>query len=398
VDRRLVVHAQEAQTVRRIFRKHAELGSVHKLKEALDAEGILSKDRKTKSGRVWGGKPLARGALYAMLQNRIYLGEVVHKGKSYPGEHEAIIDRELWDQVQEKLKANRVAWERGAGAKDPSLLAGLLHDDLGERMTPTHAVKRGKRYRYYVSRPLVLNPKSAAKGGRRIPAGDIEQVVTQRLQAFLSSDKELLDAVGAFVPDAMEQKRLVDAAASLAKEWPRLERAKVRGLMRASIPRIDIHPERVDILISPARLAGVLRDDPADPSPADDGASSDTHLTLSVPARLRRTGMELKMLVEGESRHEGKTDRSLVRLIVKAHALREKLEAGGGMDIGGMTKRWGTGRCYVTRLLRLTFLAPDITQAILEGCHPKDLTAARLMRSTRFPLGWREQREALGFA
>ena len=173
LDRKLVVHAQEAQTVRHIFRKYAELASVHKLKEALDAEGILSKDRKTKSGRVWGGKPLARGALYLMLQNRTYRGEVAHKGKSYPGEHEAIVDRELWDEVQRILAANRVARERGSGAKDPILLAGLLHDDLWERMIPTHAVKKGKRYRYYVSRPLVLNPKSAAKGGRRIPAGDI---------------------------------------------------------------------------------------------------------------------------------------------------------------------------------------------------------------------------------
>ncbi|OGL64941.1 MAG: hypothetical protein A3J27_01085, partial [Candidatus Tectomicrobia bacterium RIFCSPLOWO2_12_FULL_69_37] len=391
-------HAQEAQTVRHIFRKYAELASVHKLKEALDAEGILSKDRKTKSGRVWGGKPLARGALYLMLQNRTYRGEVAHKGKSYPGEHEAIVDRELWDEVQRILAANRVARERGSGAKDPSLLAGLLHDDLGERMTPTHAVKKGRRYRYYVSRPLVLNPKSAAKGGRRIPAGDIETVVTRRLQAFLSSDRDLLDAAGAFVPDGIEQQRLVDAAASLAKEWPHLDRAKVRELLLASIPRIDIHPERVDIQVSPARLAGVLRGDPGSLSPENDGASGDAHLTLTVPARLKRTGMEMRMLVKGETRNTGKADRSLVRLIVKSYALKERLGIDGGMDVGGMTKRWGTGRCYVMRLLRLTFLAPDITKAILEGRHPKDLTAARLMRSTRFPLGWREQREALGFA
>jgi hypothetical protein len=99
-----------------------------------------------------------------------------------------------------------------------------------------------------------------------------------------------------------------------------------------------------------------------------------------------------------EVRAGGKADRSLVRLIVKAHALKEKLGSGHGLDVGGMTRRWGTGRCYVTRLLRLTFLAPDITKAILEGRHPRDLSAARLMRSTRFPLSWREQREVLGFA
>ncbi|MBI4426000.1 MAG: recombinase family protein, partial [Candidatus Kerfeldbacteria bacterium] len=356
MDRRLVVQAQEVQTVRHIFRKYAELGSVHRLKEALDAEGILSKTRKSQSGRVWGGKPLARGALYLMLQNRVYLGEVVHKGQAYPGEHEAIIDPELWEKVQRTLKANRVSRERGAGAKDPSLLGGMLHDDLGERMTPTHAVKKGKRYRYYVSRTLVLNPKSAARGGRRIPAGDIEHIVLGRLQALLANDKELIDAVGPFVLDAFDQKRLLDAATPLMKEWPHLERSKVRALVLASISRIDIQPERVDILISPARLVGFLRGEPGGPPPTDVDSSREALLTLTVPARLRRTGMEMRMLVEGEIRHAGKADRSLVRLIVKAHALKEKFGSGGGLDVGGMTRRWGTGRCYITRLLRLTFL------------------------------------------
>ncbi len=105
----------------------------------------------------------------------------------------------------------------------------------------------------------------------------------------------------------------------------------------------------------------------------------------------------MKMLVDGEVANGRKADRSLVRLIVKAHALKETLTSGGTMDLGGMTRRWGTGRFYFTRLIRITFLAPDITRAILEGRHPKDLTAARLMRETHFPLDWHEQREALGF-
>jgi hypothetical protein len=170
----------------------------------------------------------------------------------------------------------------------------------------------------------------------------------------------------------------------------------VRDLILALIFRINVHLDRVDIRISPARLAETLNG--GDKVLAKKDTTEDTYLTLSVPARLRRTGMEMKMLVDGEARNAGKADRSLVRLIVKAHALREKLESHGGIGLGGMTRRFGTGRAYHTRLLRLTFLAPDITKAILEGRHPKDLNAARLMRSTRFPLSWREQRESLGFA
>ena len=396
VDRKLSIHAQDAQTVRRIFQKYAELGSVRKLKEALDAAGIVSKVRKTHTGRIWGGRPFARGALYAMLQNRIYLGEIVHKGEAYPGEHEAIIERDLWEKVQKTLEAGRVKRGNGFGAQEPSLLAGLLYDDLSERMTPTHAVKNGKRYRYYVSRSLISNPKGASKGGRRIPAGDVERIVTQRLIGFLSSGKELLESLEAFVPDGVGKKRLIETAGSLARDWPSLERPKVRDLIRNLIFRIDVHLDRVDIRISPNRLAETLMG--GDKVFTKEDAGGDAHLTLTVPARLKRTGMEMKMLVQGDTKSTGKADRSLIRLIVKAHALREKLESHGAIEAGGMTRRFGTGRAYYTRLLRLSFLAPDIINAILEGRHPKDLTAARLIRSTRLPLSWREQLKTLGFA
>jgi DNA invertase Pin-like site-specific DNA recombinase len=152
-DRGLVVVDNEAETVRSIFRRYAELGSIRLLKEELDAQGIKSKCRTSISGRLWGGKPFARGALYLMLQNRIYRGEIVHKERSYPGEHTPIIDRELWDVVQARLAGNVAQRNAGGRTAQPSLLAGLLFDGEGSRMTPSHAVKKGTRYRYYVSRP-----------------------------------------------------------------------------------------------------------------------------------------------------------------------------------------------------------------------------------------------------
>src|SRR5437870_3958557 len=153
-DHKLILIASEAETIRHIFRRYAALGSVRLLKEELDAAGIRSKSWASSAGRQWGGKPLARGALYLMLQNRIYRGEIVHKGQHYPGEHEPIIDEVLWDQVQSKLTANAVERRSGGRIKHPSLLAGLLFDSEGNRMSPTHAVKTGTRYREYVPRPL----------------------------------------------------------------------------------------------------------------------------------------------------------------------------------------------------------------------------------------------------
>ncbi len=189
-DRKLVVNEPEAETVRHIYRRYAELGSVRLLKHELDVDEIVSKIREDKSGHQRGGKPFARGALYRMLQNRIYLGETVHKDKSYPGEHQAIADHDLWDRVQQRLKANRIERETEAeGAKELSLLTGLLFDDLGHRMTPSHAVKGARRYRYYVSHPLTSGPKTSAQDGRRIPAGDIEQLVVNRLRDLLAGPR-----------------------------------------------------------------------------------------------------------------------------------------------------------------------------------------------------------------
>ena len=157
-DRKLVINQEEAESVRFIFRRYLELGSVYKLKAELDAKGITSKRRISANGRASGGRSIAAGALYQMLQNPIYSGRIGHKGQIYDGEHEAIIEPELWEAVQRSLAANRRRRRNGANVKEPSLLAGLIVDAEGKRLTPTHAVKRGKRYRYYVSRSLITEP------------------------------------------------------------------------------------------------------------------------------------------------------------------------------------------------------------------------------------------------
>src|SRR5213075_1397198 len=147
-DHKLILIPSEAETVQHIFRRYAALGSVRLLQQELDAAGIRSKSWISTPGRRWGGKPLARGALYTMLRNRIYRGEIVHKDQHYPGEHEPIIDEKLWDEVQAKLAANAVERSAGEAVASPSLLAGLLYDGQGHRMSPSHAVKNGMRYRY----------------------------------------------------------------------------------------------------------------------------------------------------------------------------------------------------------------------------------------------------------
>ncbi len=192
-ERKLIIVEREAETVRHIFRRYAALGSVRLLKQELEAEGIAGKRWTSASGRSWGGKPIGRGALYLMLRNRIYRGEIVHKDQTYPGEHQAIIDPALWDAVQARLAENAVECHAGTRVKNPSLLAGLLFDSNGQRLTPTHAVKNGRRYRYYVSYPLITGAPADAGAGLRLPAAEIEQIVTNRIRRLLSEPASLFE-------------------------------------------------------------------------------------------------------------------------------------------------------------------------------------------------------------
>ena len=171
------------------------LRSVRALQAGLDAAGIRSKRRTSADGTSYGGQKLSRGALYLMLQNRVYRGEITHKGNAYPAEHTAIVDKALWDEVQAVLSENRVNREVGSYAKQSSLLAGLVFDESGERLTPSHAVKKGTRYRYYVSRSLIIGAAKDQSKGRRIPAGNLENLVITRLRAFLADQGAILDAV-----------------------------------------------------------------------------------------------------------------------------------------------------------------------------------------------------------
>ncbi len=399
-DRKLIVNKAEAKVVRHIFQRYAALGSVRGLKEELDANGVVSKIRHSKTGRSWGGVPLARGALYLMLQNRIYLGKIVHKDKSYPGEHDAIIEKALWDMVQAKLSANRVERKTGEAAKEPSLLAGLLYDGHGHRLTPSHANKSGKRYRYYISHSLTTGNRTSAPATRRIPAGEIEGLVIRRIQDFLGDPAEVFEAISRHSKMAAKQKRLTAHAVDLTERWEELSPAEVRSILLALIARIKIHEERVDITINTMRIADVLQNGPMSLSEITGVGKKADRLTLSVPAKLKRTGLGIKMIIDGPDggKGNGKPDPSLVRLIVKGHLFRDKLIKGGGASLSDIASSQNVTRSYFTRLVRLTFLAPDIIRAILDGRHPPMLTATKLTKASRLPLTWPEQKKILGFS
>jgi site-specific DNA recombinase len=174
--RKLVVEESESEVVRTIFRRYQELGSLGRLIQDLDARGIMTKQRRLANGSVRGGIAFTRGPLAYLLSNRTYLGEIAYRGARHEGEHAAIVDRDLFDAVQEQLKTQSRACRSKLRAQS-SPLTGRIFDDRGNRMTPSHARKNGARYRYYVSCPVLQGRRQQAGSVARVPAPEIEAAV-----------------------------------------------------------------------------------------------------------------------------------------------------------------------------------------------------------------------------
>ncbi|MEQ9190520.1 MAG: recombinase family protein [Alphaproteobacteria bacterium] len=416
VDRKLVVNKTEARTVRTIFRRYVELGSLSVLKRDLDAQGIVSKARKPVTGNRPGGLSLSIGGLAVMLRNPAYIGVTRHKDNTYPGEHKAIISQDLWNQVQATLKANSITRRTGTQAIDPSLLAGLVFDSEGHRLIPSHANKSGRRYRYYVSRPLIVQPGDTTQG-IRLPAPRLERVISNRLRALFADSGQVLDMLmtqtaadanldanaqvsgaqepGRQMPGVQAQQSLISQANTLAVGWEKQSQAKLRAILLALVARIDITTSRIRIHIVPGRFKDVLEREPEPLPPASTITSRRHWKTLSAPVQFKRRGSELRLVIGNATQSQDtKPDPALVKLMVRAHRFRELLIHNEGQSLEAIAKAEGINCSYFTRVLRLAWLAPDLTRAILDGQHPSNLIAETLRRnSNHLPVSWTDQRE-----
>lgn len=391
-ERKLIVNDSEAETVRMIFRRYAELGSVRLLGNELDRRGVVSKRRQGAGGVLAGGNRLSRGALYTMLQNPIYRGEIGHHGNVYPGQHEAIIEAELWQRVQDKLAGNRQARALGESANEPSLLAGLIVDGDGQRMTPTHAVKKGCRYRYYVSTQLISGTRSDHAKGWRIPAGDIEVLVLDRLRAFFASDRDLGDVLSRFDLDASAVRSAMMKASQLVEGWASLPPTKLRELVRSVVETVTVDDERVVASLKPAKVASILLGNSCNLWEARQPGA----IELTINAKLRRAGKGIRLVVGGGVAE--KPDGQMIALLREAHATREALMSGRDATIDAMAQRLGINRDILSAQMRLTYLAPDIVRALVLARPAEGLTPAGLLsRCKDLPHDWQRQRAVLGF-
>ncbi|MFO1126506.1 MAG: recombinase family protein [Methylocystis sp.] len=393
-ERKLIVNESEASTVRLIFQRYAELGSVALLQTELDRQNICSKRREGPCGKIVGGGKFSRGALYLMLQNHLYRGEVAHKGAIHPGQHEAIVDPELWQTVQGRLAASRRERSIAVGAEAPSLLSGLIFDSDANRLSPTHAVKKGKRYRYYVSTALITGSRTAHPKGRRIPAGDIEGLALDRLRALFASDAEVSEAVAPLGLDASTQRAVLDRSARLAERWTTLASLELRELVKSLVKRIQVGDDQILVSLDRVSILSIAMSD-STPKPKDCIPVVEPAV-LAITASLRRAGKGVRLVIgDGAAKP---IDDGLASLIARAVAARNMLLSGRDDGVDAMAARLGVRRDYLAVLMRLSYLSPEVVCAILAGQQPVELTPTRLVALSRnLPHDWREQRRVLGF-
>lgn len=193
--RSLKIVEDHAAIVRRVFSRYLELGNVRLTQEALVNENVRVPVRSTRDGKAYGGGHLSRGQIYTILKNPIYIGRIAHKDETFDGQHEAIIDDDIWQQVQAKLNSN-TAGKRHATRRNTSLLAGLLFMPDGGPLVAVHSTKGVKRYRYYVSRTYQLGTSSGEQS-TRMPAPELERFVLQEIQSSLANPLPLIEQLGA---------------------------------------------------------------------------------------------------------------------------------------------------------------------------------------------------------
>ena len=396
VDKKLVVSQREAEAVRHIFRRYQELAGVRELRRELGDAGYRSKVRKSAAGNITGGNPFSRGALYALLQNRLYIGEVVHKDASYPGEHDAIVDDALWQAVQARLATNRVDRRIGRNAKEVSLLAGLIFDGRGGRLTPSHAIKAGRRYLYYVSEGLIKGQGDGDGTNLRLPASEVEAVVIGELRSLLRTPSRLLDALVVADDDVASQRQIVERGLDRAETLDQADRSALATIVRSIVSRVEVHPDRIDVDCS----RDVLRKWLTGVTPvvgSRQPASHNHRLRLSATVRLKRRGVEAKLIVDGDGeRTITSPDPALIKAVAKAHRWNQELLAGKVRSIRALARDAGVTNRYVRKLLPMAFLAPDIVDAILDGRQPRDLSLESLV-NTSIPRRWADQRRQFGF-
>jgi DNA invertase Pin-like site-specific DNA recombinase len=354
-DRQLAVNQAEAELVRQIYQKYLELGSVRLLQQELERRGVVSKQRLSRKGARSGGRSFSRGALYQLLANPIYIGEIRHKRERHQGQHQPILERELWRQVQEVLRSG--ARRDGASTTKAlsSPLAGKVIDEQSQPLYAQGAAKGGRRYLYFVSRSLVRGTTADGKRGWRVPAAGLEQAVVMALRSILADQAGLVNGV--------EDTAEVEQVLRVASTWRK--RLDTASEAQAALTELV---EQVQVTETGLRVTVKLS--------TEQRSVSESHF---VPMSIRRRGVELRLIVDGQGHQTQSVDLALLKALARARSWFEEVASGRVASLAAIARREGLRKRYVTRLTKLAFVAPPITEAIAAGRVPVGVNLQMLM-------------------
>ncbi|MCU9838741.1 recombinase family protein [Ruegeria sp. WL0004] len=365
--RTLRIDQEEAATIRCLCDWYLEHGVVRVVKEQADALGLRSRRRLRGAGRISGGKAFDRGHIHHILSNPINAGRIRHKGQVYDGQHPAIIEPAIWERVQQMLEdgCGKARGTRHMAPRSP--LAGKLFDEAGDRLTPSHSGKNGKRLRYYISHRLVTDRSQKHPDAWRLPAKQVEALIAELVRAHLKKT-------------GIAMLLIQDIAASeVAATSARLHAVEKTSDCLALVDRADLSPGNITVRFNQDALANLVDCDPERLNPEQ--------LILSAPFRMRRRGVELKLHL-GDAPSE--IDRTLVQNIVKARRWMAMIL--DGKTFAEIPEGEGTSKRRVQAVIDLAMLAPDVLDAIAAGEAPEGLTSDYLIKSG-VSADWSKQRE-----
>ncbi|MGB3806664.1 MAG: recombinase family protein [Erythrobacter sp.] len=372
IERKLVPNAYEAECVRTIMSRYIASRSAAKLIEQLEAEGIRTKVQRRTSGPHRGGIPFRRGSLFHLLKNPIYRGKIVHKGKVYEGEHEAIVDEALWDQVQQRLKQKAPPRKRPTNNTQRALLRGLLIDPEGRPMVPTYATKGTRRYAYYETRKDLARPDDPS--ATRVGQGQLERHLFVELTALLEDEHRLRRISGEEEGSALRSL----FAKGLQSSHALTDQAARQTVVSELIAAMQIRHDCINIRLN----AGAL------------GSAGGDLWDWSIPLPTRKPFRETKLRIDQDANSKP-IDTGMITLLGDALQARDLVLASPELSINQIAKREGRCRKQLTKLIRLSWLSPTIVEAVAEGRTPHLLTRKRLLDIDP-PLAWSEQQDLLG--
>ena len=391
-SRKLLIKEPEARFVCGLFTRYLELKSVPALAAEVTGAAIAAERLQEASASSHYTRRVGNGMLYKLLANPIYIGRLKHRENVYDGEHQPLVDADLFDEVQ-RLLATQAATPRGSSVHaDVHLLTGLLFDDTGDRMSPTHAKAHGTRYRYYISSRL-KGAKRTDSAAWRIPASELETITTNFIVRLLADRPQLVAWIGSYAPTA-DIKWCLDQTTLLRNRFTIGMPADQRSILQSLLHSITLGTDALTFSLKAPELVSMLTGQSSDVGSGDDGDEDvDQVRTIKLPIIFKRRGNEMRLVIHDECQHRA-PDPQLVNLLAQAHLYLQHLTRGPNVSVSDVAREFGVHRVDVGRILPLAFLAPKAVDQILTGNQSREMSARRLARAD-LPLLWGEQLLAL---